>query len=109
MAQPKLSLVDSGIIDGETIEDAIFEGDFHMSTAREEMRDGFASTNEALRNLEGRMKTVEDQMKEAAEKLQTVHDERTALRAVVRFASWLGGGLLLVVGAAWAVYTRWPE
>lgn len=107
MAQPKLSLVDSGIIDAEAIEDALFEGE--MMTAREEMRDGFVRMEMSVISIEKRLAVVETQLEDAAKKLQVVHDERTALRAMVRLVSWASGIVAVIAGAVWAVYTRWAE
>lgn len=107
MAHAKLSLVDSGIIDAEAIEDALFEGE--MMTAREEMRDGFVRMEMSVASMDKRLAVVEKQIADASEKLQTVHDERTAMRAMVRLVSWASGIVAVIAGAAWAVYTRWAE
>lgn len=105
---PRLALIssESDIVSCEAIEDAYFEGEFAMSTAREEMRDGFVRMEMSITSMGKEIEVLKGQIVEVKAQLQTVHDERTALRAMMRLVSWAGVGLVGLVGAGWALYTH---
>lgn len=106
----KLSLVtNSDIVSLAEIEDAYFEGEFTMSTAREEMREGFIRLEMGLEATNKRLASVETQLAEAAGNLKKVNEERTALKAIGRFAAWAVGIIGGAVAAAWSLFTHFTE
>lgn len=102
----KLSLVtNSDIVSLAEIEDAYFEGEFTMSTAREEMREGFLRVEMSVQALTERIAAIEAREKEAKAGLQLAHDERTGRRAVWKFIGIAATCVAALGGAAWTLFT----
>lgn len=109
-AAPRLSVItNSDIVSLAEIEDAHFEGDFAMSTAREEMREGFIRLEMGLAAVEKRIEAIEKREEEAKKALALAHDERTGRLAERRLIARLIAGAAAVIGAAWAAFTHFFE